>query len=175
MRMAKDCPAVGVVAGPNFAAALAEALRDAAGALLREIDFVGEVANLRDARAFYKFNRRIRVPATIGIPLDRGIFMEFVEGVPLLDAPLDCESRRDAARLVFRRLVLDPLFSGLPQSIFHADPHAGNLMVQTQKHARSRSYFWTGARRAGSPRRCATRSRHSVFTASPATSHRQTS
>ena len=29
MRMAKDCPAVGVVAGPNFAAALAEALRDA--------------------------------------------------------------------------------------------------------------------------------------------------
>ena len=111
MRMAKDCPAVGVVAGPNFAAALAEALRDAAGALLREIDFVGEVANLRDAHAFYKFNRRIRVPATIGIPLDRGIFMEFVEGVPLLDAPLDCESRRDAARLVFRRLVLDPLFS----------------------------------------------------------------
>ena len=135
MRMAKDCPAVGVVAGPNFAAALAEALRDAAGALLREIDFVGEAANLRDARAFYKFNRRIRVPATIGIPLDRGIFMEFVEGVPLLEAPLDYESRRDAARLVFRRLVLDPLFSGLPESIFHADPHAGNLMVQTQKHA----------------------------------------
>jgi ubiquinone biosynthesis protein len=26
-------------------------------------------------------------------------------------------------------------FSGLPESIFHADPHAGNLMVQTQKHA----------------------------------------
>jgi ribosomal protein S12 methylthiotransferase accessory factor YcaO len=73
MRMAKDCPAVGVVAGPNFAAALAEALRDAAGALLREIDFVGEAANLRDARAFYQFNRRIRVPAAIGIPVDRGI------------------------------------------------------------------------------------------------------
>jgi ubiquinone biosynthesis protein len=135
MQMAKDCPAVGVVAGPDFAAALAEALRDAAGALLREIDFVAEAANLRDARAFYKFNCRIRVPATIGIPVDRGIFMEFVEGVPLLDAPLDYESRRDAARLVFRRLILDPLFSGLSESIFHADPHAGNLLAQTQKHA----------------------------------------
>jgi ubiquinone biosynthesis protein len=134
VRMAKDCPAVGVVAGSNFAAALAEALRDAAGALLREIDFVGEAANLRDARALYKFNRRIRVPATIGIPVDRGIFMEFVEGVPLLDAPLNYESRRDSARLVFRRLILDPLFSGLPESIFHGDPHAGNLMVQTQRH-----------------------------------------
>jgi ubiquinone biosynthesis protein len=61
--------------------------------------------------------------------------MEFVAGVPLLDAPLDYESRRDAARLVFRRLILDPLFSGLSESIFHADPHAGNLMMQTQKHA----------------------------------------
>jgi hypothetical protein len=84
MRMIKDCPAVGVVAGSNFSAALAKALRDAAGALLREIDFVGEAANLR-------------------------------------------------ARLVFRRLILDPLFSGLSESIFHADPHAGNPMVQTQK------------------------------------------
>src|SRR6202162_3185978 len=61
--------------------------------------------------------------------------MEFVDGIPLLDAPLDYESRRDAARLVFRRLVLDPLFSGLPESIFHADPHGGNLMAQTQNHA----------------------------------------
>jgi ubiquinone biosynthesis protein len=135
MRMAEDCPAVGVVAGPDFAAALAEALRDAAGALLREIDFVGEAANLRDARAFYKFNRRIRIPAPIGSPLDRGVFMEFVEGIPLLDAQLDYESRRDAARLIFRRLILDPLFSGLAESIFHADPHAGNLLMQTQKHA----------------------------------------
>jgi ubiquinone biosynthesis protein len=135
VRMAEDCPAVGVFAGPSFAAGLAEALRDAAGALLREIDFVGEAANLRDARAFYKFNRRICVPAAVGIPVDRGLFMEFVEGVPLLDAPLDYESGRDAARLVFRRLVLDPLFSGLPETIFHADPHAGNLMVQMQKRA----------------------------------------
>ena len=155
MRMAKDCQAVGLIAGPNFAAALAEALRDAAGALRREIDFVGEAANLQDARAFYKFNRRVRVPATIGIPVDRGIFMEFVEGVPLLEAPLDHESRRDAARLVFRRLVLDPLFSGLPESIFHADPHAGNLMVQTQRHAPLRLVLldWSQAGRLVAPLR----------------------
>ena len=72
LRMVKDCPAVGVVAGRNFAAP-PEALRDVAGALLRDIDFVGEAANLRDARSFYKFNRRIRVPATIG----SGIRMNF--------------------------------------------------------------------------------------------------
>jgi ubiquinone biosynthesis protein len=135
MQMAKDCSAVSLLAGPNFATALAEALRDAAVALLREIDFAGEAANLRDARTFYRINRRVHVPATFGDPVDRGIFMEFVEGIPLLDAPLDDESRRYAARLVFRRLILDPLFSGLSESIFHADPHAGNLMVQTHKYS----------------------------------------
>ena len=42
--------------------------------------------------------------------------------------------------------VLDPLFSGFPESVFQADPHAGNLMVQTQKNVlRSRWCFWTGA------------------------------
>ena len=41
MRMTKDCQLSWSLAGPNFAAALAEALRDAAGAILREIDFAG--------------------------------------------------------------------------------------------------------------------------------------
>ncbi|MBV8215030.1 MAG: hypothetical protein JOZ08_17625 [Verrucomicrobia bacterium] len=135
LRMAEQSSAIGVAAGPNFASTLAEALRDAAGAILREIDFAGEAANLRDARAFYQSNRRIRIPATSGNPLERGIFMEFVEAVPLLDAPFDDESRRDAARLIFRRLILDPLFTGLPASVFHADPHAGNLLAQTHKCA----------------------------------------
>src|SRR5271166_621880 len=47
----------------------------------------------------------------------------------------------------------DPLFSGLPESIFHADPHAGNLMVQTQKtcpiHARASGLEPGGPHRAG--------------------------
>jgi ubiquinone biosynthesis protein len=155
MRMAEDSSASALLAGPNFAAALAEALRDAAGAILREIDFAGEAANLRDARAFYRWNHRIRIPAINGWPVDRGIFMEFVEGVPLLDAPLDGESRREAARLVFRRLVLDPLFSGLPESVFHADPHAGNLLAQTQKYAPFKLMVldWSQAGRLSGPLR----------------------
>jgi ubiquinone biosynthesis protein len=155
LQMADDCPAIGVLAGPNFAFALAEALRDAARAILREIDFAGEAANLRDAAAFYKFNNRTRIPGTIGIALDRGIFMEFVEGVPLLEAQLDNETRRDAARLLFRRLILDPLFSGLPETIFHADPHAGNLMMQTHKYASFTLVIldWSQAGRLSAPLR----------------------
>ena len=66
------------------------------------------------------------------------------------------KSRRDAARLVFRRLVRDSLLAGLPESIYRADPHVESLITQAQKHIRSRSCFCSGAMRAGSPQRCAT-------------------
>jgi ubiquinone biosynthesis protein len=88
---------------------------------------------LRDAQAFYRLNDRVRIPAVEGPALEEGIFMEFVEGSPLLETPLEAASRRSTARLLFRSLFLEPLFSGLPESIFHADPHAGNIMVQKQK------------------------------------------
>ncbi len=75
--------------------------------------------------------------------------MEFVEGVPLLDAPLDYETRRDAARVVFRRLVLIRCLPDLPGSIFYADPHAGISWCKRRNMPRSRSCLWTGVRRTG--------------------------
>ena len=47
--------------------------------------------------------------------------------------------------------------SGLPESIFHADPHAGNLMVQTQKHAPLTLVLldWSQAGRLSAPLRLA--------------------
>jgi ubiquinone biosynthesis protein len=132
-RMAGETARIGAFAGHNFARTLAEALRDASGALLREIDFAGEAANLRQARAMYMLNQRVRVPMVMGPPLKQGIYMEFTGGSPLLDAPLDQAGRREASRLLFRSLILEPLFSGLPESIFHADPHAGNILLQTHK------------------------------------------
>jgi hypothetical protein len=47
------------------------------------------------------------------------------------------------------------------------------VLCNSKKMPCSRSCFGTGARRAGSPHGCPTRSSHSVFTASSATSHRQ--
>jgi ubiquinone biosynthesis protein len=134
MKMANEAANVATLVGPDFARTIVEALRDAARALLREIDFAGEAANLRDARAFYRLNDRVRVPVVEGAALEEGIFMEFVEGSPLLETPLDADERREAARLLFRSLFLEPLFSGIPESIFHADPHAGNILAQREKN-----------------------------------------
>jgi len=132
--MADEAATIAAFVGPDFARTVVEALRDAARALLREIDFAGEAANLRDALAFYRLDDHVRVPAVQGPVLEEGIFMEYVEGSPLLETPLDAGVRRGMARLLFRSLFLEPLFSGVPESIFHADPHAGNILVQKQKN-----------------------------------------
>jgi ubiquinone biosynthesis protein len=132
--LADEAATIGAFAGPDLARTIVEALRDAARALLREIDFAGEAANLRDALAFYRLNDRVRIPAVEGPALEEGIFMEFVEGSPLLETPLDAGSRRRTAQLLFRSLFLEPLFSGVPESIFHADPHAGNILAQKQEN-----------------------------------------
>ena len=133
-QMADESAIIAAFAGPDLAHTIAETLRDAARALLREIDFPGEVVNLRDAAVFYRSNRRIHVPKPAGPALDEGLFMEFAEGTPLLETSLDQETRRQTARVLYRSLILEPLFSGLDQSIFHADPHAGNILARKGKN-----------------------------------------
>ena len=152
-RMAGETAMIGMFAGRNFARTIGDALRDASGALLREIDFAGEAANLREARAFYEINQRICVPQVMNPPLEHGIFMEFIEGSPLLDVPLDQARRRETARLLFRSLILEPLFSGLPESIFHADPHAGNIHLQMHKAGAIVLLDWSQAGRLAAQQR----------------------
>jgi ubiquinone biosynthesis protein len=131
--MADEAETLVAIAGSEFSRTLAEALRDAARALLREIDFPREALNLEEAKEFYKNNSRVCIPSLEAPPMEFGVFMEFTEGEPVMEASLDERSRRDVATLLFRSLLLEPLFSGLQQSIFHADPHAGNILVRPHR------------------------------------------
>ena len=134
MRMAGESVMIEAIAGLEFARTVAEAMRDAARGLLREIDFEGEATNLRDAAAFYRLNDRIRIPAVKGPPLEEGVFMEFIHSAPILEFPWTEDESRRTARIVFRALLLEPLFSGQAESIFHADPHAGNILARRDRY-----------------------------------------
>jgi hypothetical protein len=68
------------------------------------------------------------------------------------------------------RCILD-----FPNPFFTPIRMPGTSWCKRRNMPRPRSCFWTGARRAGSPHRSATRSSPSVFTASPATRHRHRS
>lgn len=131
--MADEAETLAAIAGPEFSRTVAGALRDAAQALLREIDFPREALNLTEAKAFYGHNSRVCIPSLAGPPSKFGVFMEFTGGERVMEASLDEWSQRAIATQLFRSLLLDPLFSGLEQSIFHADPHAGNILVRPHR------------------------------------------
>ena len=128
--LAEEAAEIGILLGPKFEHALSEALQDAADSLLREIDFPGESGNLEEASLFYAQNERIRIPESFGPESESGLFMELVEGIPLFENSLAQDERREIARQLFRAVILEPLFSGLPETIFHGDPHAGNILLQ---------------------------------------------
>ena len=98
--------------------------------LQRELDFRREQATLVEAYRAYRSSFGIRVPRPI-LPLCTGVITAMSEerGVKVTDA---CRRfpirRRRIAEQLIEALIAIPLFSREDVAIFHADPHAGNLL-----------------------------------------------
>jgi ubiquinone biosynthesis protein len=113
---------------------LGQIFRDIRNLFGQEIDFPGEQANLQAADRRYGEIAGVRTPRLI-LPLctptitamsrEQGRKVtEMTAGSPLRRAEI-------AARIVEAVLAV-PLFAPASESIFHADPHAGNLFVDEQ-------------------------------------------
>jgi len=107
----------GAIDIPALVEHLSESLR-------RELDFLQEAANverMRDALAPYD---RLDVPHLYReLSTSRLLVLEYVEGVPILEAP-ESDARREAARQLLEAFSRQILIDGF----FHADPHPGNLI-----------------------------------------------
>lgn len=98
--------------------------------LERELDFTREQATLAAATRTYRSSLGIRVPRVIE-PLCTGQITAMSEetGVKVTNAFRRSPIRRSRiAEQLIEALISVPLFSGQDPSIFHADPHAGNLL-----------------------------------------------
>jgi ubiquinone biosynthesis protein len=98
--------------------------------LEHELDFAREQATLIEARRMYRSRFGIRVPGLIA-PLCTGRItaMTAEHGVKVTEAfPRAPQRRRRIARQVIEALLAVPLLSREPAALFHADPHAGNLL-----------------------------------------------
>lgn len=92
--------------------------------LRRELDFRQEAANIERLRLVLADYARLDVPAVhSGLSSSRLLVLEFVDGVPVRQAP-DGAPRRQAARELVESYYRQVLTDGF----FHADPHPGNLM-----------------------------------------------
>jgi ubiquinone biosynthesis protein len=95
-----------------------------------EVDLTSERSHMESARDVYADWPKVIVPKLFPFFTSRLIAMERVEGHKVTDlssrSPVD--RRRIASRMI-DSLIACPVWSEREHAIFHADPHAGNLLV----------------------------------------------
>ena len=97
--------------------------------LEREIKVSEEQAHFRKAFEFYKDHKEVKVPEIFPFSTEHVTFMEFLNIQKLTDSFVgDPASRRILADRLVTLMTFDALFSKQKTSIFHGDPHAGNIM-----------------------------------------------
>jgi ubiquinone biosynthesis protein len=107
---------------------LAEMFREIKRSLTDEIKTVEEQHNLSRAREYYRGNEKILVPELFPLSNEHVTMMEFVHGEKIAAAfPGDAKKRAVMARRFSDALTFDVIFSPKEESLFHGDPHAGNV------------------------------------------------
>jgi ubiquinone biosynthesis protein len=97
--------------------------------LENEIKVSEEQAHFRKAYEFYKHHKGVRVPQIFDFSTERVTFMEFLNIQKLTESfPGDQRSRRILAERLATVMTFEALFSRQHTSIFHGDPHAGNIV-----------------------------------------------
>lgn len=97
-----------------------------------ETQLLREQQNLRVARRFFARSRNVKVPALLPFCTPRLTAMERIDGVRVTDIDKDPSAKKMRKRLgatVVESLIADVIFSRAGTTIFHADPHAGNLFA----------------------------------------------
>lgn len=109
---------------------LAETLTEIRLLLEREVDFPREQATLAGALSEYRSLRGVRVPSLIPLLSTATITaLTFERGRKVTEVHvLPSKLRLDVAERLARALLAVPALSRGKKSIFHADPHAGNLL-----------------------------------------------
>jgi ubiquinone biosynthesis protein len=107
-----------------------EILEEARLLLEHELDFTREQATLEHAARMYRSSFGIRVPRLIRPLCAEGITAMSAEaGVKVTAAFRRWPIRRERiAEQLIEALIAVPFFSREASSVFHADPHAGNLL-----------------------------------------------
>lgn len=105
--------------------------------LVKEIDLAAEQTNLVEAARFYEDMESIQIPQLFPFSTDTMTAMAYLNGPKITDAPLNQAQRERCAAVLFEALVCRPLFSRSEPSLFHGDPHAGNILAVSD-HASGR-------------------------------------
>jgi ubiquinone biosynthesis protein len=97
--------------------------------LSREIRLDREQEHMRHARREFSDVASVIVPEVYDFSTPRLTAMQRIIGTKVTDADLPATGRRKLADMIIKALLARPIWSKVPQAVFHADPHAGNLFA----------------------------------------------
>jgi len=106
-----------------------ETLESVRGLLHNEIRLDIEQTHLAKAARFYAAYPAVVVPALLPFCTPHVTAMERIDGRKVTDPGLSEDVRRRLAATIIDSLLARPFWSTEPMAIFHADPHAGNLLA----------------------------------------------
>jgi ubiquinone biosynthesis protein len=98
--------------------------------LLEEVSLINEKENILQFRRNFKNNKETYVPNVYAEFCNNNVLcMEFIDGIKVIDKPSLLENNIDPVNVseVGLRLFVSQI---LDYGFFHADPHAGNILVQ---------------------------------------------
>lgn len=108
---------------------LKDLFEDIKSKLADELRVTQEQKNFRRAYEYYRQYPRVRVPQIYDFSTPHATFMEFLHGEKISEAfPTEPRKRVMLARRLMDVMSYESLFSRQETSIFHGDPHAGNVM-----------------------------------------------
>ena len=106
-----------------------DTLRGVRTLLESEVRLDIEQERLARARRFYADDPRIFIPRVLPMSTPRMTAMEFVDARKITESGLEAGPRRELARTAIDALLAKPFWNKSDDAAFHADPHAGNLLV----------------------------------------------
>ncbi len=121
-------------AHPEYGHALPETILEVRSLLAHEIDFRREQRTVDLAGRIFRGTKGVSVPRCISALCTPNITALSAErGVKITELPAQARThRRQAAKRLVEALVAGTLFSKRGGGLFHADPHAGNLLYDEE-------------------------------------------
>ncbi|MBF0469389.1 MAG: hypothetical protein HQK61_10980, partial [Desulfamplus sp.] len=99
--------------------------------LQNEIDLDLEQKNLDAVRHYYRSVPSVSIPEKMPISTTGVTVMSRLDGIKITDVEhLSFRQRRALAKKVTRICILQPIIDLNKESVFHGDPHAGNIAYQ---------------------------------------------
>ena len=110
-----------------------------------EVNLKGEQHHLEQAAETYAREPEVLIPRLLPFCSGRVTAMERVEGHKVTEPGVhDAWDRRRLAELIVEAMIAGPIWSPSNRATFHADPHAGNLFVTSDRRLAILDWSLTG-------------------------------